>query len=74
MEWHVQYRLRGKEVVRWFATPEAAIEAACRLMDDGHEVFGIGTDDLTDSISERVTARIFDLWVRVRPGGKNLAG
>jgi hypothetical protein len=67
MEWHVQYRLGGKEVVRWFATPEAAIEAACRLMDDGHEVFGIGTEDLTDSISERVIAQIYDLWVRAKP-------
>jgi hypothetical protein len=48
----------------WFATPEAAIEVACRLLDDGHEVSGIGTEDLTDSISERKITRFYALWVR----------
>jgi hypothetical protein len=64
MEWHVQYRLASTSMVGWFATPEAAIEAACRLLDDGHEVSGIGTEDLTDSISEWEIARIYALWVR----------
>ena len=31
-----------------FPSPEAAIENACRLIDEGHDVFGIGTGDLTE--------------------------
>ena len=31
-----------------FPSAEAAIENACRLMDDGYDVFGIGVGDLTE--------------------------
>jgi hypothetical protein len=43
-------------------TPEEAIEAACRLIDDGHEVYGIGTGPLTDTIGMDEIARIYALW------------
>ncbi len=39
-------------------TPEAAIEAACHLMDEGADVFGIGTGPLEDSIGHREISRI----------------
>jgi hypothetical protein len=42
-------------------TPEQAIETACRLLDDGCEVYGIGTGALTDSIEKEQIARIYDL-------------
>jgi hypothetical protein len=48
-------------------TPEAAIEAACRLMDDGVDVFGIGEGDLTDSIDRTQITRIYEMWRRARP-------
>ena len=67
MQWHVRYRQATSDLVLWFATPEAAIEAACALMDEGHEVVGIGTDDLSDSISGHEIARIYGLWDRRRP-------
>jgi len=70
MTWHVQYR-KDKDaadcVVR-HASPEQAIEAACRLIDDGCDVFGIGTGPLTDSIARADIARIHEFWARAKPG------
>ena len=47
-----------------FPSPETAIENACRLIDDGHEVFGIGTGELADSIEPEQIARIYAIWTR----------
>ncbi len=47
-------------------SPERAIEAACCLIDDGFDVYGIGTGPLTDSITRDQIARIYALWVRAR--------
>ena len=49
-----------------FPSPEAAVENACRLIDEGHDVFGIGTGDLTDSIEPEQIARIYALWARAK--------
>ena len=62
MTWHVQYRCDNAERVERHPTPELAIEAACRLLDARHDVHGIGTGDLTDSIGKPEIARIYDLW------------
>jgi hypothetical protein len=67
MTWHVQYRRDAIEHVIQHTTPERAIEAACRLIDDGNDVFGIGTGPLTDSIGRGEIARIYDIWARARP-------
>jgi hypothetical protein len=67
MTWHVQYCLNGVDTMVRFQTPEAAIEAACRLIDRGHEVIGIGTGDSTDSISKVEVAKIYALWSRASP-------
>jgi hypothetical protein len=75
MTWHVQHRDRSGEVVVRCPTPEAAIEAACRLMDDGRDVYGIGTGPLTDSIGKGEIDRIYNLWVRAKgPFGKRPKG
>ena len=66
MPWHVQYREHSAEHVLHCLTPEAAIEAACELIDQGSDVFGIGTGSLTDSISTPEIARIYDLWARAK--------
>jgi hypothetical protein len=64
MTWHVQYRnLAGDHIVR-HSNPEEAIEAACRLIDDGYDVYGIGTGPLTDSIEKDQIARIYEMWAR----------
>jgi hypothetical protein len=50
------------------------VPAPCCLLDDSHEVFGIGTEDLTDSISEQVIARIYASGLGRSLGSKNPAG
>jgi hypothetical protein len=47
-------------------TPELAIEAACGLIDDGCDVYGIGTGPLTDSIARDEIDRIYDIWARAK--------
>ena len=71
MTWHVQYREDAADRLVRHPSPEAAIEAACRLIDDGREVYGIGTGPLTDSIARDEIARIYALWTRMKsPFGK----
>jgi len=72
MEWHVQYRKDGVSHIAWHRTPEQAIETACRLADDGYDVYRIGTGPLTDSIEGEEIARIYAMWTRARsPFGGN---
>ena len=68
MAWHVQFTGSGgaAEVLR-FSTPELAIEAACRMLDENCDVFGIGTGPLRDSIDRDQIRRIYKLWARARP-------
>jgi hypothetical protein len=71
MEWHVQYRSGGVSCVVWHSTPEGAIEAACRLVDEGGDVFGIGMGSPEDSVDRDQVARIYALWARSkRPFGR----
>ena len=64
MDWHVQYRRDGTAQLLMFPSPETAIENACNLIDDGHDVFGIGTGALTNSIEPEQIARIYAMWRR----------
>jgi len=66
MDWRVQYRRGGTEQLVIFPSPETAIEGACRLIDDGHDVFGIGAEALTDSIEREQIARIYAMWTRAK--------
>jgi hypothetical protein len=66
MTWHIQFRKNGDRITERFRTPEAAIAAACEHIDCGHVVTGIGTGDLTDSISEVEIAKIYAIWVRAK--------
>jgi hypothetical protein len=59
MPWRVQYKAEtGKDVLA-FPSPERAIEAACSLVDGGHQVLRIGTADPDDTISETEIAHIY---------------
>jgi hypothetical protein len=69
-DWHVQYRKNEAEHIGWFATPEEAIETACALIDDGYDVYGIGSGSLDDSIAKDQIARIYGFWVRAKRGRK----
>jgi hypothetical protein len=70
-DWHVQYRKSEAEHIGWFATPEEAIETACRLIDDGCDVHGIGSGSLDDSIAKDQISRIYDLWAKAKPRRNN---
>ena len=70
MEWFVQYRQSGADHLDEMQTSELAIEAACRLLDDGCEVLRIGEGSLTDSIDKAQIARIYEMWTRARPRGR----
>ncbi len=55
-------------------SPELAIESACRLIDDGADVYGIGTGPLAASIARDQIARVYALWARARePFGRKAA-
>jgi hypothetical protein len=64
--WYVQYNRDAVDHVDTHPTPECAIEAACRLIDAGYDVFGIGTGALTDSIERDQIDRIYQLWARAK--------
>jgi hypothetical protein len=49
--------------------PEAAIEAACQMLDDGIEVLGIGEgDDLSNAIGKAQIARVCALRMGPKSG------
>ena len=52
---------------RYAFASQAAIENACHLIDDGHDVFGIGTEALTDSIEREQPCRARRGRARVIP-------
>ena len=67
MTWHVQYREDAIPRIAMHASPEQAIEAACGLIDDGCDVYGIGTGPLTDSVGQVEIARIYAIWAKAKP-------
>ena len=66
MTWHVQYRKHTVDHIVRFPNPEQAIAVACHLIDDGCDVYGIGTGPLTDSIARDQIARIYEFWARAK--------
>jgi hypothetical protein len=66
MTWHVQYCDGEMERIERHPSPEMAIEFACRLIEEGRDVYGIGTGSLDESITREEIARIYVLWVRAK--------
>jgi hypothetical protein len=64
MDWYVQFRRDAVDDMSWHPTQEDAIEAACRLIDVGIDVFGLGTGPLTDAIGPEYINRLYQLWAR----------
>jgi len=64
MRWHVQYREGGTDHLVRYPNPEEAIESACRLIDEGCDVYGMGTGSLINSIGRDEIARIYAFWAR----------
>ena len=71
MTWLVQYRDEAIDRLVRYPSPEKASEAACRLLDDGCDVYSIGLGSLDDSITKAEIARIYAIWVQAKfPFGK----
>jgi hypothetical protein len=66
MPWHVQYRKDATDHIERHPSPERAIESACRLIDDGFDVYGVGTGPLSDSIEREQIALIYAMWARAK--------
>jgi hypothetical protein len=64
MEWSVQYTSDGADHEERTETPEEAIALACRLLDSGADVFGVGIAKPLVSIGRDEIARIHRTWVR----------
>jgi hypothetical protein len=48
MTWHVQYLRDATDHIARYPSPETAIEAACRLIDDGCDVYRVGIGPLVN--------------------------
>jgi hypothetical protein len=59
MTWHVQYREGATDLVERYRSPENAIVAACRMLDCGQNVYGIGTGSAADMPGLDEIARIY---------------
>jgi hypothetical protein len=66
LDWHVQYRKHEVDHVGWYATPGEAIVAACVLIDESCDVYGIGLGSLDDSVASDQIAKIYAVWSRAR--------
>jgi hypothetical protein len=64
MDWYVQYRKDGTNYIEKYQSPEGAIKSACQFIDDGCDVYGIGTAPLTDSIAKDEIVKIYNIWLR----------
>jgi hypothetical protein len=53
-----------REVPERYPTPERTIDAACRLIDEGYDVYGVGNGPLTDAIDREQIAVIYAMWKR----------
>jgi len=62
--WYVQYRRDSTEHMDRYRTPEAAIEAACVLMDNNYEVYEIGMGPPPGAIDASEIVKIYQLWLR----------
>jgi hypothetical protein len=72
--WHVQYRKAAANHVEWYPDSAQAVEAACRLLDEGCDVYAMGMELTDATIGRDEIARIHAFWARpkhpfgIRPG------
>jgi hypothetical protein len=66
--WRIQYGQGVADGIEAFESSDAATEAACRLLDSGSDVVGIGMGIGSDksAIGRERLALIYALWVRAR--------
>jgi hypothetical protein len=61
MTWDIRFSRDDLDHLESHPTTESAIEAACLLIDQGYDVHGIWTGDLTAAIDREKIIRIYSL-------------
>jgi hypothetical protein len=64
MDWFIRYRTDDQTHVDRYPSLDVAIESACRLMDNGHVVYGIGYKTGDNSIAKPEIDDIYSIWRR----------
>jgi hypothetical protein len=64
MDWFIRYQTDRQACVERYPSLDAAIESACRLMDKGHAVHGIGYKTGDNSIDKPEIDNIYSIWRR----------
>ena len=72
--WRIQYTNDLGDHLENYQAPELAIEASCRHIDNGCDVYCIGMGSFDDSVGKDVIARIYDLWLRAKVPFSNRRG
>jgi hypothetical protein len=67
MTWDIRFSRDDLDHLESYPTAESAIEAACLLIDQGCEVHGIWTGQLTEAIDREQIIRIYSLRIKPRP-------
>jgi hypothetical protein len=64
--WHVRFRFDGTDHIARYPNERMAIEAACKLIDDGCKVFGIGPRARGETLDKDQIACIHESWAKAK--------
>ena len=60
----IRYNRDAEDHLESHTSAESAIEAACLLIDQGCDVYGIWTGCLTEVVEREEIIRIYGLWIK----------
>ncbi len=66
MDWFIRYRTDGQSHTERLPSLDLAIEKACRLMDEGCFVHGIGFQTAENAIEKPEIDDIYSIWRRAK--------
>lgn len=66
MDWFIRYQTDDQTLVERLPSLDVAIETACRLIDEGCLVHGIGYQTAENSIEKPEIDDIYSIWVRAK--------
>jgi hypothetical protein len=67
MNWRVEYHEGPARKTLRYHTPEQAVTGACTMLDDGHDVFEIGSDEFAVTAGPAEIAKIYAMWIKTLP-------
>ena len=66
MDWFIQHHSGGFDYITMRQSLDEAIETACRLLDEGCDVTGIGHKTLDNVVPMQDIESIYSIWVRAK--------